>query len=180
MSDTTVSRGEKKPPHLSVRELVLLALMGAIMFAGQVVMGALPNIEPVTLLVMAGAAVFGLKSLYSVYVFVILEALLYGLNIWVINYMYVWTVLALVVIALRKVENYVLWSAIAGAFGLFFGALCAIPYFFISGPMGALAYWLSGIPFDLIHCVANAVIAFALLKPTVLLLRRLAGAKPQI
>ena len=48
---------------LTVRELTLFAVLGALTFALQVAMAPLPNIEPVSLLVMIFAAVFGWKSL---------------------------------------------------------------------------------------------------------------------
>ena len=64
-----------------------------------------------------------------------------------------------------------MWAALAGAFGLSFGFLCAIPYFFIGGPAGGVSYWISGIPFDLVHCASNTLLTLVLWKP----LRTLAG-----
>ena len=63
-------------------ETVLFGVLGALMFGLQVVMGPLPNIEPVSLLVILCAMVFGWKALYPVYAFVIMEVLYYGLGIW--------------------------------------------------------------------------------------------------
>ena len=56
---------------------------------------------------------------------------------------------------------------------LCFGALCAIPYFFIGGWQMAFSWWLSGIPYDVIHCVSNTVLTFVLLPPLRTLLERL-------
>lgn len=163
----------RKRARISVRELVVLSLMAAIMFASQVAMAALPNIEPVTVILMACALVFGWKTLYPLYVFVLLEALLYGFTIWVVNYLYVWLVLVTATILLRRVASRVFWAVIGGAFGLLFGALCAIPYFFIGGWTMGFSYWVAGIPFDLIHCVSNAVLVFALLPLLTKLLNKL-------
>ena len=44
---------------MTILEIVLFGVLGALMFALQVVMGFLPNIEPVSLLVMVFAVVFG-------------------------------------------------------------------------------------------------------------------------
>ena len=66
------------------------------MFALQVAMSGLPNIEPVSLLVMVYAVVFGKKCLYPIYVFVVMDILFFGIQMWNINYLYVWAVLALV------------------------------------------------------------------------------------
>ena len=56
-------------------------------------------------------------------------------------------------------------AAIAGLHGLCFGALCAIPYFFIGGWQMAFSWWVSGIPYDVIHCVSNTVLVFVLFPP---------------
>jgi len=69
------------------------------------------------------------------------------------------------------------WAAILGLFGLLFGALCSIPYFFILGPAGGLSYFLSGIPYDLLHCVGNAVSGLLLWKPVGKALERIASDK---
>lgn len=143
------------------------------MIAGQVAMASLPNIEPVSLLVIAGALVYGYNVLLSVYAFVLVEAFIYGFGLWVINYLYVWTVLAIIAILLRKNEGRLLWACVSGFFGLGFGLLCAIPYVFISGLPGAAAYYISGIPFDIAHAVGNFAMAFFLLPACVRTLEKL-------
>lgn len=150
---------------MKLREMVLLALIGAMMMATQVALAALPNIHLVAVFVILAALLFGWKSLFSVYIFVILEGLIYGFSMWFINYLYVWTVLAVIAVLFRQNRSRWFWSAMAGIFGLLFGALCAIPYFFVGGWAAAFSYWVAGIPFDLIHCASNAVLTFTLLMP---------------
>ncbi len=164
----------RRRPVLTTYELVLFALLAALTFALQVAMAQLPNIEPVSLLLMVFTRVFGLKALLIAYVFVLLEVLLYGLSLWTINYLYVWAVLCVVVYALRALDSPVLWAVISGAFGLLFGLLCAIPYLFVGGPGLAASYFISGIPFDLVHCAGNFVLALLLGGPLVKLTRRAA------
>lgn len=172
----TISDKPKKKPNISVRELVILSLMAAMMLAGQVAMAALPNVEPVTVILMACAIVFGWKTLYPLYVFVMLEGLIYGFSIWFFNYLYVWLVLVAATVLLRRMESRVFFAVVGGVFGLLFGALCAIPYFFIGGWAMGFSYWVAGIPFDLIHCVSNAVLVFLLLPPLKKLLLHLTKA----
>ena len=153
-----------KPP-MSVRELVELSLMGALMVGTQVAMAALPNVNLVSVLIILTVIAYGAKAFYPVYVFVLLEGLIYGFGLWFFNYLYVWAVLIGIALLLRKNTNYLVWAVVAGLFGLSFGALCTIPYFFIGGPAMALSYWVSGIPFDITHCVSNFVLTLLLLKP---------------
>jgi energy-coupling factor transport system substrate-specific component len=159
--------------RLGIRDIAFLAVYGAVMMGGQVAMAALPNIEPVTLLLMCCAIVYGKRAFYPCYVFVLLEGLVYGFGLWFINYLYVWAVQVAITLCLRKNSSYALWTAVAAGYGLIFGALCAIPYFFIGGWEMGFSYWVSGIPYDLLHCVGNAVLAALLLKPLTGVMRRL-------
>ena len=99
-------------------------------------------------------------------------------------YLYAWPLLALVTRAFSRVDSAFFFAMVSGIFGLFFGFLCAIPYFFIGFAGGGfpqgiaqmLAWWVAGIPFDLIHGVSNFVIMFVLYRPMSDLLDRM----PQI
>ena len=161
----------KSAHRLRLGELTLFAMLGALTFGGKVAMMALPNIEPVSLMVMLFSVTFGKKALYPIYVYVVLEFVLNGLHLWSINYLYIWLILAGAAWLLREMTNPFGWALLSGAFGLFFGALCAPVYLFSGGPAFALSWWISGIPFDLTHCAGNFVIALVLFVP----LRKLMG-----
>ena len=144
---------------------MLFALLGALTFGAKVVMMGLPNIEPVSVLILIYGAVFGLKALYPVYTYVALEVILYGVNLWTVNYLYVWPILALLGWMMRRMDSPWGWALVSGCFGLFFGMLCAPVYLFVGGWTFAVGWWASGIPFDLIHGGANFVIALAVFRP---------------
>ena len=80
--------------RLGARGIVVLGLLGALLVVLQVTMALLPNIEPVSLLVMVYTAVLGRRAAYPIAVFVALEALIWGVSTWVLSYLYVWAVLA--------------------------------------------------------------------------------------
>ena len=162
-----------KKPGLSLREVVLFGVLGALTFALQVVMGPLPNIEPVSLLVLLYGAVFGWKCLYPVYVFVVMEILFYGLGLWNVNYLYIWAVAGAAGVVLRKMDSPLGWAMVSGVYGLAFGALCGIADLCIGGWGYAAAKWVSGIPFDILHCVGNFAMALILFKPLRRVLDRL-------
>lgn len=158
---------------LTLRQIVLFGMLGALTFAAKVAMAGLPNIEPVSLFVMLFAVVFGKKCVYPIYTYVIMEFLFYGLHLWSINYLYVWIVLAVVAWLLREVNHPLLWAVISGAFGMLFGFLCVPVYIISGGPGFALSWWISGIPFDLTHAAGNFVIALLLFVPLRKLLTKL-------
>lgn len=158
---------------LTVREITLFGMLAALTFGAKCVMAGLPNIEPVSLMVMIFGAVFGWKALFPVGVYVAAEILFYGLGTWNINYLYVWPLLACAACLLRQMKHPLAWALLSGVFGLLFGALCAPVDVFLGGWGYAVSKWVSGIPFDLTHCVGNFVIALLLFAPLRALLDKL-------
>lgn len=152
--------------------MMLYSVLGALTFGAKYVMSFLPNIEPVSLMIMLFAVVFGKKCVYPMYLYVGLEILFYGLGLWNICYLYVWAVLALAAYLCRRMESPLGWALLSGAFGLLFGVLCSIVDLFIGGPFYALGRIVSAIPFDLLHCAGNFVIALVLFKPMKALLEK--------
>lgn len=150
---------------LPLAEIALFGVLGALTFGAKYVMSWMPNIEPVSLMVMVYATVFGKKCVFPIYVYVLLEILFYGLGLWNFNYLYIWAVLALAAWLLRKMEHPLAWAILSGVFGLLFGALCAPVDVFVGGLGYAGAKWVSGIPYDLMHCAGNFVMALVLFKP---------------
>lgn len=150
---------------MKIKDIAIISMMSAIMIAVQVALGFLPNIELVSLLVILYTLVFGWKALYIIYVFVAVEGFIYGIGPWWINYLYVWTVLFIVVMLFRSLKSTLLWATVSGAFGLGFGALCSIPYFISGGIASGFAYWVQGIPFDIVHGAGNFVATLVLFHP---------------
>lgn len=145
--------------------MVLYGLLGGLMFAAKLAVVHLPNIEPVSLLVILIAVCFGWKGLYAVYTYVFLEYAIWGFGLWSVCYLYVWLVLFCAARLLRNMESRLGWAALSGGFGLVFGALCALVYLVSGGWAAAAAWWVSGIPMDLAHGFGNFVAAFVLFIP---------------
>ena len=99
---------------ITVRELALFSVLGALTFAAKYVMSFLPNIEPVSLMVMLFAVVFGKKALYPIYLYVAMEILFYGLGLWNINYLYIWLVLGVSAYLLRGMRQPLGWAMLSG------------------------------------------------------------------
>lgn len=66
----------------TIMEIVSMGMMTAILFAAQVLMGFLPNIEIVSLLIVLYAMVYGKKVFFIIYTFVLLEGLFYGFGLY--------------------------------------------------------------------------------------------------
>lgn len=151
--------------RLTVKELCLLALMGALMFVMQVAMASIRNVHMTDVLIILTAIYFGWHVMYAVFVFVALEALMWGFGLWVVSYMYLWPILAAAAVLLRRNDSALAWAIVAALHGLFFGAGCSIPYLFIGGWSMAFSYFITGIPFDIRHCIGNFVLTLVLYRP---------------
>ena len=94
----------KKPAalHTRVLRLVLSGLMGALLVVSKQAMSGLPNIEPVTLLVILFALELPRETPGAVTVFILLQGVLYGFGLWWAMYLYVWYLLALLAWLLRR------------------------------------------------------------------------------
>lgn len=150
---------------MKTRDLVIMAYLTAILLAGQTSLAFLANVEVVSLLVIIYTLIYKKRVFFIIYGFAIMEGLIYGFGIWWLMYLYVWPVLAVTVLLLGRIRSPLFWSVVSGAFGLIFGFLCALPYFFLSGWKAGIGYWIAGIPFDIIHCIGNVIITLILFHP---------------
>lgn len=153
-------------PFLSVREICLFSFLGALIFMFKLVMAPLPNIEPVSLMILILAKEFRAKGLIAVVIYICLEFLIYGIALWSLAYLYVWFILYGLAYWIRKTG--VLDHAILSAFfGLSFGFLCGLSMELFGGFSAFLSWWIAGIPFDLLHAAGNFTLCLLLYKPLV-------------
>ena len=164
---------------LSAKEICVLVLMAALIFSSKVALASLPNINLNSLLIILTVVFFGWKALYTVYIYVLLEGLVFGFSIWWFGYLYVWDVLVLAAMGLRKNDSALIWAVVAGVFGLIFGPLMYLEYFAInSGWEMFFAMWVAGIPYDLAHCAGNFVFTLVLYHPLYRVMDAILNKKP--
>ncbi len=155
-----------KPSVSPAREVALLACMVALLHVGKQALNFLPNIEVVTLLLIVYTLGFGWKrSLLVAVAFTVLEMTVWAIHLWVIMYIYIWPFLILLTHLLRRNRSVLFWALFSAAFGLFFGMMAALPYIVTIGLPGAVAWWASGIPFDLMHAGGNFALCLVLHRP---------------
>lgn len=152
---------------MRIKDIALIGMMSAILITIQIALSFLPNVELVSLLIILFTLIYRSKALYIIYIFVLVEGLIYGFGLWWINYLYVWLVLYIITMLIGKKQSRgtFVWATVSSCFGFSFGALCSIPYFFIGGIRSGFAYWVSGIPFDITHGIFNFIIMVVLFRP---------------
>ena len=166
---------------LSIKDIVIFGLLGALMYASKVVMDVLPNIHILAPMITAITIVYRKKALYPIYVFVFITGLFGGFSTWWIPYLYIWTVLWGAVMLLPKNMGKfapVAYAIICALHGFLYGVLYAPVQALVFGLSfkGAVAWIISGLPFDMIHGISN-LFASLLIIPMVLILRLAEKAK---
>ena len=171
---------QKQSNRLTARDITIMALMVAIIEVSKVALAQIPNVELTSFWVIMFTLYFGTRIFYVIPVFILIEGMMYGFNLWWIMYLYAWPMLAIVVLVFRKMKTAWEWSFVSGVFGLCFGFLCAIPYIFTSGIAGAFTWWVAGIPWDLVHGIANFIIMLVLYKPMKLVMSKMQNVQSEI
>ncbi|MBR6556300.1 MAG: hypothetical protein IKT60_02605 [Clostridia bacterium] len=165
--------------RISVRELVLFPMLGSLMFISKVIMEALPNIHLLGMLVMIYTLAFRVRALIPIYIYVFLNGLFAGFDVWWLPYLYIWAVLWAVTMLLPrrmpKVVKCVVYPLVCCLHGLLFGTLYAPAQAILFGLdlRQTIAWIISGIPFDLIHAFGNLAAGMLILPLSELMLRLL-------
>ncbi len=172
--------------QLGIRDITLIGMMTAVIEVSKIALASIPNVELVTFWVIMFTLFFGPKVIYSIIVFILIEITMYGIHVWVIIYMYVWPLLSLITYLLRKKDSLWVYSILSAIFGLLFGAFCSLPYIVIgavdggiqSGLIMAFNWWIAGIPYDIVHGIANFSLMMILYTPVHHLMKKVRAGLP--
>ena len=162
--------------------MVIFAMLGALMFCSKKAMEALPNIHLLGMFIMTFTVVFRWKALIPLYIYVFLDGLFGGFNVWWLPYLYIWAILwGITMLLPRKMPKkaaMIVYPIVCALHGLLFGVLYA--------PAQALLYrlnfrqtvaWvMSGLPYDALHAAGNLASGL-LIVPLTELLRKLMKEK---
>lgn len=158
--------------------ICVFAMLGTIMFCSKVIMQFLPNIHLLGMLTMVYTLVFRVRALIPIYVYVFLDGLYYGFNVWWMPYIYIWTVLWGITMLLPKdIPNKIgaiVYPVVCALHGLVFGILYAPAWAVLSGfDFEYTVLWvITGFPWDIVHMIGNFV-AGLLIIPLYKLLSKL-------
>ena len=163
---------------LTVKEMAVFSMLGALMFASKMLMEVAPNIHLLGVFTIAFTVVYRAKALYPIYIYVLLNGIYAGFGTWWIPYLYVWAVLwGITMLLPKKMPKpvaVVVYSVVNALHGYGFGILYAPAQALIFGLnfKGMIAWVVAGFPFDVIHGTSNLICGL-LIVPIVLVLRKL-------
>ena len=163
---------------LTTKELAIFAMLGTLMFCSKIIMEVLPNIHLLGMFTMTYTVVYRKKALIPIYVYVLLNGLFAGFNMWWIPYLYIWTILWAVTMILprnmSKRAKHIVYPIVCCLHGLLFGTLYAPAQAIMMGMnfKSTIAWIIAGLPWDAIHGAGNLVFG-TLVYPLSELLRKL-------
>lgn len=162
---------------LSVKNIAVFGMLGALMYASKLVMDVLPNIHLLGVFLVAITLVYRRKALYPLYIFVLLTGLFGGFGMWWLPYLYIWLPLWGAVMLLPDLTGKkfapLVYMCVSAAHGFLYGTLYAPAQALLFGLdfRGMLAWIAAGLPFDMIHGVSNFICG-ALILPLAKVIRR--------
>ena len=164
---------------LIVYEIVVFAMLGALMTVLDLAMNILPNVHLCGVLIVTFTAVYRWKALFPLYVYVFLIGFFEGFGTWWCAYLYVWLILwGLAMLIPRKTPRplaAVLYSFICALHGFAFGFLwIPVQMLFLNFTFDqALVWWSFGFfTADIPHGIGNLV-GSILIIPLAGLIRKL-------
>ena len=163
---------------LSIKEITLFAMLGAILYCGDIFMEMLPNIHLVGVLTVVYTIVFRKKALIPIYLYVLIMLLTNGFGMWSLPYLYLWLILwGIVMILPPNMPVWLQWFVypfVCMLHGLSFGVLYAPAHALFMGLNfeSTIAWIVSGLGFDIMHAIGNFAGGLMII-PLATLLRKL-------
>ena len=174
---TRVSR--RKKAFLTIYEIAIFGMLGAVMMVSDILMNIIPNVHLVGVMIVVLTVLYRWKALFPIYVYVLLIGLSEGIGTWWLPYLYVWTILwGMVMLLPKKMPKWlapIVYALVCGLHGFGFG------FWWIPSQMAlmgfsleqALIWWQFGFfTADIPHGIGNLV-GSPLIIPLVTLIRKL-------
>lgn len=145
----------------NIKEIAVFGMLGALMCISKFITEPFPNIHLLGVFTVAFTVVYRQKALYPIYTFVFLAGAIWGIGLWWIPYLYIWTVLWGAVMLLpknmpKKIAP-IVYAVVCSLHGYLYGVLYAPSQALLFGLdfKGTIAWIISGFPFDLVHGTSN-------------------------
>ncbi|MFD1360589.1 ECF transporter S component [Lentibacillus salinarum] len=146
---------------MNTYKLTLLALLAALAVVGRSVFAFLPNVQPVTSLIIICGLVLGpLAAVILAVLTTFLSNMLLGMGVWTIWQVTSWVLIGLVSGWIGKYPGRLPIYVYAVICGYFYGFIISLTTYSIAGKFWS--YYLAGLPFDTYHAIGNAVFIFVL------------------
>lgn len=151
-----------------VKEISLIGILAAVNIASRIALQAVPNVKPVTSIIILSVMIFGLAFGIKLTLVTTLVSNIYlGMGIWTFFQILAWIVICLLTQMivdfykkLKEKPNILVMAIFAFIMGYVFGFIVSLDKFVIGGPSLFIVYYLAGLLFDTFHAVGNFLFFF--------------------
>lgn len=167
-----------KKQKLSVTEITIFAMLGALMYCSKIILEWAPNVHLLGMFIVVFTVVYRRKALIPIYIFIFLTGLFNGFATWWVPYLYIWAVLWGITMLLPKkmptVAKAIVYPVVCALHGFAYGTLYAPAQALLFGLNfdQMIAWIISGLPWDVVHGISNFAAGLMIL-PLVTLLNKL-------
>ncbi|WP_106497372.1 ECF transporter S component [Lentibacillus sp. Marseille-P4043] len=144
---------------MNTYKLTLLALLAALAVVGRYAFAFMPNVQPVTsLIIICGIFLGPVAAICLALLTTFLSNMMLGMGIWTIWQVISWAMIGFMSGMLGKLSKRIPLSLIvifAIFSGYFYGLIISLTNYSITGKF--IPYYLAGLPFDTYHAIGNAL-----------------------
>jgi len=162
---------------LNTYKITLLAILAALGVAGRTLLVFLPNVQPVTAIIIISGILLGPSSAIMLAILItFLSNVFLGMGIWTIWQIVSWGAIGLlsglIGKLIRKVPLYIIVTF--GVFsGYLYGLIISLTTYQVAGKFWP--YYIAGLPFDTYHAIGNAIFLLVLYPTVTFLMRKYAN-----
>ncbi|WP_085991999.1 ECF transporter S component [Oceanobacillus senegalensis] len=144
---------------MNTYKLTLLALLATLAVVGRYVFQFLPNIQPVTaLIIICGFLLGPIEAIILAFLVTFLSNMLLGLGIWTVWQIIAWAIIGLISGLFGKKKksfSFPILIVIGIVSGYFYGFIISLTTYQITGQFWP--YYFAGLPFDTSHAIGNVI-----------------------
>jgi|SRR5690625_502001 len=167
---------------MSVYRLTLLAILAALGVVGRSLFVFLPNVQPVTAIIIIAGIILGPFSAFILaFLITFLSNMLLGMGIWTVWQVISWGIIGLLSGIIGKIFKSIpiyMIAFMALFSGYFYGFIISLTTYQVTGKFWP--YYMLGIPFDTYHAIGNVVFVILLYPVIKYLMNRYAENRFQI
>lgn len=146
-----------------VQEISLIGVLAAVNIASRIAMQAIPNVKPVTSIIILSVMYFGLSfGIKLTIVTTLVSNIFLGMGTWTFFQILAWIVVCLltqivvdIFCKLHKNIPTIVMAVFAFGMGYVYGFVVSLEQFMIGGLGLFVAYYSTGLVFDTLHAVGN-------------------------
>lgn len=144
---------------MTTQRIARIALLTSVCHVSRVMFGFIPNVQPMTVILILITLVFGFSDgLIVAILSMLISNLQMGMGVWTIaqtgSFAMIIIATSLIRPFYKKIHPFLL-AIFAGSMGLFYGFSISLGQSFFFTWISFFPYWISGLPFDFLHAFGN-------------------------